>query len=175
MSAAQAERQTEKSVDAYRSIGEAARELGLPTHVLRYWETRFPRQVKPVKRPDGRRLFRREDIESLRAIQILVHERGMTLKGAKALLQDQGVAAVLAGEAKLVAPPSSSEAPAVHRMQSSLREAFGAEPGDSSPPPAGSDGQAASEPGSPERLRRILSDMTELKQRLDSVRLRRAA
>ena len=47
----------EKSADAYRSIGEAAAELGLEPHVLRYWETRFPRQVSPVKRPDGRRYF----------------------------------------------------------------------------------------------------------------------
>ncbi len=175
MNAAQAERQTEKAVDAYRSIGEVARELGLPTHVLRYWEGRFPRQVKPVKRPDGRRLFRREDIESLRAIQILVHERGMTLKGAKALLLEQGVAAVLAGEAKLIAPPSSNVPPAVHRMQSSLREAFGGETGDTVPAAGGQDGAVAGEPGSPERLRRILSDMTDLKLRLDSARLRMAA
>ena len=86
----------EKSADAYRSIGEAASELGLPTHVLRYWETKFPRQVRPVKRPDGRRMFRPQDIQGLRAIQTLVHQRGMTLKGAKAALKgvpDQQAAA----------------------------------------------------------------------------------
>ena len=72
----------EKSSAAFRSIGEAASELGLETHVLRYWETRFPKEVRPVKRPDGRRMFRPEDMDALRAIRALVHERGMTLKGA---------------------------------------------------------------------------------------------
>ena len=91
----------EKSANAFRSIGEAAAELGLETHVLRYWESKFPRDVKPVKRADGRRLFRPQDIEALRGIQILVHERGMTLKGAKSILAEQGLAAVLSGAAKL--------------------------------------------------------------------------
>ena len=81
----------EKSSTAFRSIGEAAAELGLETHVLRYWESKFPRDVKPVKRSDGRRLFRPQDIDALRAIQILVHERGLTLKGAKSLLAEQGL------------------------------------------------------------------------------------
>ncbi|MEL8056085.1 MAG: MerR family transcriptional regulator, partial [Pseudomonadota bacterium] len=43
-------RRVEKSADAYRSIGEAAGELGLQTHVLRYWETKFAKYVKPLKR-----------------------------------------------------------------------------------------------------------------------------
>jgi DNA-binding transcriptional MerR regulator len=96
-----ARNRVEKSATAFRSIGEAAAELGLETHVLRYWESKFPRDVKPVKRADGRRLFRPQDLEALRAIQILVHERGMTLKGAKSILAEQGLAAVLSGAAKL--------------------------------------------------------------------------
>jgi DNA-binding transcriptional MerR regulator len=93
----------EKSQAAFRSIGEAASELGLETHVLRYWETRFPKDVRPIKRDDGRRMFRPEDMNALRAIRLLVHERGMTLKGAKAMLAEQGIDAVLDGSAKLSA------------------------------------------------------------------------
>ncbi|MEL7232603.1 MAG: MerR family transcriptional regulator, partial [Pseudomonadota bacterium] len=96
-------RRVEKSADAYRSIGEAAEALGLQTHVLRYWETKFAKYVKPLKRRDGRRMFRPDDMDALRAIQILVHERGLTLKGALNLLNEQGIAAVLEGDVKLVA------------------------------------------------------------------------
>ena len=84
-----ASKKVEKSADAYRSIGEAADELGLQPHVLRYWEGKFTRHLKPLKRPDGRRMFRPEDIVALRAIQLLVHERGLTLKGAEQLLNEQ--------------------------------------------------------------------------------------
>jgi hypothetical protein len=42
-----------KSADAFRTIGEAAAELGLKTHVLRFWETKFE-NLRPMKRPDGR-------------------------------------------------------------------------------------------------------------------------
>ena len=44
----------EKSRDAFRTIGEVAEWLQVPTHVLRFWETRFS-QVKPLKRAGGRR------------------------------------------------------------------------------------------------------------------------
>ncbi|MCC2109475.1 MAG: MerR family transcriptional regulator, partial [Hyphomicrobiales bacterium] len=43
----------EKSPDAFRTISEVADELGLPQHVLRFWETRFS-QIKPMKRTGGR-------------------------------------------------------------------------------------------------------------------------
>lgn len=38
-----------KSPDAFRTISEVADWLETPTHVLRFWESRFT-QVKPVKR-----------------------------------------------------------------------------------------------------------------------------
>jgi DNA-binding transcriptional MerR regulator len=98
-----------KSATAFRSIGEAALELELPAHVLRFWESRFPTKITPVKRPDGRRMFRPEDIEALRAVKLLVHERGMTLKGAERVLREQGVAAVLEGTAMVVAARPQAE------------------------------------------------------------------
>ena len=56
----------EKSPDAFRTISEVADELGLPQHVLRFWETRFS-QIKPMKRTGGRRYYRPDDVELVRA------------------------------------------------------------------------------------------------------------
>ena len=123
-----ATRKIEKSADAYRSIGEAAEELSLQPHVLRYWETKFTKFVKPLKRRDGRRMFRPEDMAALRAIQTLVHDQGMTLKGASKLLSEQGVDSVLGGKARIVAPADSGDVMATpspaRDMQESVRKAF---------------------------------------------------
>lgn len=162
-----ARKTTEKSAKAYRSIGEAAKELGLPTHVLRYWESKFPRHVRPVKRPDGRRMFRPADLDGLRAIQVLVHRRGMTLKGARQLLGEQGVQAVLSGEARLGIGDDAPR-PEVLAMQDKVKVAFGAERDED---PAISCGET----GSAERLRQVLADMSDVKQRLDTARARKAA
>lgn len=162
-----AARKIEKSADAYRSIGEAAEELGLQPHVLRYWETKFAKFVKPLKRRDGRRMFRPDDMAALRAIQTLVHDQGMTLKGAGKLLSEQGVQSVLGGEARIVAPADSGDAapfvsPA-REMQETVRKAF-----EASDP-------AAPTTGTQERLETILSDLTDIKARLDALRLKDAA
>ncbi|MEO0449716.1 MAG: MerR family transcriptional regulator [Pseudomonadota bacterium] len=162
-----AARKIEKSADAYRAIGEAAEELGLQPHVLRYWETKFSKFVKPLKRRDGRRMFRPEDMSALRAIQTLVHDQGMTLKGASKLLNEQGVESVLGGEARIVAPADSGDIQATpspaRDMQETVRKAFEATP--------------ATDPatGTTERLETILSDLTDIKARLDAVRLRKVA
>ena len=162
-----AARKIEKSADAYRSIGEAAEELGLQPHVLRYWETKFKKFVKPLKRRDGRRMFRPEDLAALRAIQTLVHDQGMTLKGAAKLLSEQGVESVLGGQARIVAPADSVDAqPQVspaRDMQETVRQAFEASLPDT---PA---------TGATERLETILSDLTDIKARLDAVRQKKAA
>ena len=162
-----AARKIEKSADAYRSIGEAAEELGLQPHVLRYWETKFGKFVKPLKRRDGRRMFRPDDMAALRAIQTLVHDQGMTLKGAGKLLNEQGVQSVLGGEARIVAPADSAEvAPSVspaREMQETVRKAF-----EATKPETAATGTKA-------RLETILSDLTDIKARLDSVRLKNAA
>ncbi|MEE2566662.1 MerR family transcriptional regulator [Hyphobacterium marinum] len=83
----------DKSPDAYRSISEAASELDLPAHVLRFWESKFP-QLKPVKRAGGRRFYRPGDIALLRGIKRLLYEDGFTIKGAQKYVREQGVAAV---------------------------------------------------------------------------------
>lgn len=79
----------EKSPDAFRTISEAAEELDLPQHVLRFWETRFG-QIRPLKRGGGRRYYRPDDIELLRGIRHLLYGRGYTIKGVQKILREKG-------------------------------------------------------------------------------------
>lgn len=85
----------EKTLDAFRTISEVAQDLDLPQHVLRFWETRFA-QIKPLKRGGGRRYYRREDIELLRAIRQLLYGEGYTIKGVQKILKEQGARGVVA-------------------------------------------------------------------------------
>jgi DNA-binding transcriptional MerR regulator len=80
----------EKSPEAFRTISEAAGDLDLPQHVLRFWESRFP-QLKPVKRAGGRRYYRPEDVDLLRGIRALLYDDGLTIKGVQKILKDRGV------------------------------------------------------------------------------------
>jgi len=80
----------EKSPEAFRSISEAAADLDLPQHVLRFWESRFA-QLKPVKRAGGRRFYRPEDIDLLRGIRALLYSDGLTIKGVQKILKDRGI------------------------------------------------------------------------------------
>ncbi|WP_458790342.1 MerR family transcriptional regulator [Yoonia sp. MH D7] len=92
-----------KSRDAFRTISEVSTELDIPTHVLRFWESKFT-QIKPVKRAGGRRYYRPEDIALLSGIKVLLHEQGMTIKGAQKLLREEGVKPVLALSETLTPP-----------------------------------------------------------------------
>ena len=125
-----AAQRTLKSETAFRSIGEAASELGLQTHVLRFWETKFA-VLKPVKRRDGRRMYRPEDVSAARAIQALLHGQGLTIKGAQRVLKEQGVETVLRGEVRLGQPIqevidpsrfSSKAANPVQKLQKTVEE-----------------------------------------------------
>ena len=80
----------DKSAAAFRTISEVAAELDLPQHVLRFWESRFP-QVRPLKRGGGRRYYRPEDVQLLRAIRELLYDDGYTIKGVQKLLRGGGV------------------------------------------------------------------------------------
>lgn len=78
----------EKSPEAYKTISEAAEELGVEQHVLRFWETKFT-QIKPLKRRGGRRFYRPEDMEVLHRIRALLKQQGFTIKGAKKALSEK--------------------------------------------------------------------------------------
>ena len=67
----------EKSQAAFRTIGEVSDEIGVPQHVLRYWETRFP-ELKPITRAGNRRYYRPDDVALVRRIH--------TVKGVQKLL-----------------------------------------------------------------------------------------
>ena len=84
-----------KSRDAFRTISEVSDALDTPAHVLRFWESKFS-QVKPVKRAGGRRYYRPTDVDLLAGIKKLLHDDGMTIKGAQKLLREQGVKHVAA-------------------------------------------------------------------------------
>jgi len=86
-----------KSPEAFRSISEAATEVGVPQHVLRFWETKFA-FVAPVKRAGGRRFYRPEDIDILKGVRRLLHEEGLTLKGVSRLHKAQGIKRILGKE-----------------------------------------------------------------------------
>ena len=112
-----------KSADAYRTISEVAEDLGLPQHVLRFWETRFP-QVKPLKRAGGRRFYRPDDVDLLRAVKTLLYDDGYTIKGVQRMLREQGPKAFTA----LTVTPSSAARGGAHEVPADLGEA----PGDTS-------------------------------------------
>jgi DNA-binding transcriptional MerR regulator len=79
----------EKSPDAFRTISEAAEELDVPQHVLRFWETRFS-QIKPMKRAGGRRYYRPADVELLKGIRSLLYKEGYTIRGVQKILKEDG-------------------------------------------------------------------------------------
>ena len=88
--AAPRSRRVEKSADAFRTISEVADELEVPQHVLRFWETKFA-QIRPLKRGGGRRYYRPEDIDLLRAIRGLLYDKGYTIKGVQKLIREGGL------------------------------------------------------------------------------------
>lgn len=113
-----------KSAEAFRTISEVADVLDTPTHVLRFWESRFT-QVKPVKRAGGRRYYRPADVALLAGIRKLLHDDGLTIRGVQKLLREKGVrhVAAIAGfaaddeEAHLRSDPSRG-APVMAEMAS---------------------------------------------------------
>ena len=96
-----------KSKSAFRTIAEVADELGVATHVLRFWETKFP-QIKPMKRtggrryyrPDdvGRRYYRPDDVELVRKIKDLLYEKRYTIEGVQKFIKEKGLKAFMGEE-----------------------------------------------------------------------------
>ena len=80
-----------KSDLAFRTIGELAGELGIPQHILRYWETRFP-QLRPLQRAGNRRYYRPDDVALARRIHRLLNQDGYTIRGVQQLLGKGGAA-----------------------------------------------------------------------------------
>ncbi|MBP5352312.1 MAG: MerR family transcriptional regulator [Alphaproteobacteria bacterium] len=86
-----------KSKSAFKTIAEVAEELGVATHVLRFWETKF-NQIKPMKASGGRRYYRPDDVEILRLIRNLLYNNRYTIEGAQNLIKNRGLKNLLGSE-----------------------------------------------------------------------------
>ena len=121
----------EKAPDAFRTISEAAEELDVPQHVLRFWETRFA-HIKPMKRAGGRRYYRPADVELLKGIRTLLYGEGYTIRGVQRILREEGVAHVAAvGRGEIAARRRDAQldgVPAPGRAKAAPRIAKGAPP-----------------------------------------------
>ena len=85
----------EKFKDAYKTIGEVTKELGLidkktgklQTHTIRYWETQF-KQIRPSIRAGKRRYYSIKDLKIINYIKFLLKEKGLTINGVKKILNE---------------------------------------------------------------------------------------
>lgn len=78
----------DKNLKLYYSIGEVAHMFDVNESTLRFWEKEFD-IINPRKTGKGTRLYKQEDIDTIRLVFHLVKERGMTLAGAKQKLKDR--------------------------------------------------------------------------------------
>lgn len=85
----------EKDPAAFRTIREVSELLGVPQHVLRFWETRFP-ELKPLQRGGNRRYYRPADVAFAQALHKLLHKDGYTVKGVRKLIADFGAGNLVA-------------------------------------------------------------------------------
>ena len=69
----------------YYSIGEASERIGVPAHVLRYWESEFP-ALHPKKGKGGNRLYQERELLLLQQIRALLYDQKFTIAGARAQL-----------------------------------------------------------------------------------------
>jgi len=109
-----------KSQQAFRTIGELAADLGVPQHILRYWETRFP-QLKPLQRAGNRRYYRPADVQLAHRIHKWLNEDGYTIRGVQQLLTSGGGGAERDGPADGV-EMAPIEPPAPQRPSFPLEE-----------------------------------------------------
>ncbi|MDB5474689.1 MAG: transcriptional regulator, putative MerR family [Phenylobacterium sp.] len=133
-----------KGPEAFRTISEAADELSVPQHVLRFWETKFA-FIRPMKRAGGRRFYRPSDIAVLKGVRRLLHDEGYTIKGVQRLHREQGVRRLVA------AGQGEGAAGAEHAAG------------------AGLSAEAALSGEGRERLGEILHELEDAKQRLDGI------
>ena len=70
------------------TMGEVAQLLGEAPSAVCYWSNYFEKFVKPQRNAKGNRLFHEEDIETLKQIQYLLKNQGLTLEGAKQRLTE---------------------------------------------------------------------------------------
>ena len=138
-----------KGPEAFRTISEAAEELNVPQHVLRFWETKFA-FIRPMKRAGGRRFYRPQDLAVLKGVRRLLHDEGYTIKGVQRLHKDEGIK-------RLVAAGQGDQPPA------------GLAPEPAAPAPAPAPAPAGLAPERRDRLLAALADLEAARARLDAL------
>ena len=73
----------------YFQIKDVSEIVGVEMHVLRFWETKFP-MLAPRKTANGRRQYKRNDVEMLLVIKYLLYEEQYTIAGARKALRSRG-------------------------------------------------------------------------------------
>ncbi len=81
----------DKAPGALLTIGELSADLGVPQHILRYWETKFSK-LRPLTRAGNRRYYRPDDVALVRRIHQLLNSEGYTVKGVQKLLSGKTAA-----------------------------------------------------------------------------------
>jgi DNA-binding transcriptional MerR regulator len=158
-----------KSAAAFRTIGEAADELDLPAHVLRFWETKFP-QIKPVKRSGGRRYYRPEDIALLRRIRQWLYQDGYTIRGVQQLLENGLPGIVATGEDPDIASPFAAASDASAGADIATEPDADAADRLQAPTPPDPDRQQASlDPETRAELEEIRRELLEIRALLDTL------
>ena len=69
----------------YFKIGEVSEIAGLPSYVLRFWESEFSK-INPTRTPSGQRLYKKSDIDLILKIKHLLYEKKFTIQGARKYL-----------------------------------------------------------------------------------------
>ncbi len=117
----------DKAAGAFRTIGEVSRDTGLPQHILRYWETRFP-QLRPLQRAGNRRYYRPDDVALVRRIHDLLETQGYTIRGVQNLLAAEAKGAISAASvpaAPVPVPGAPVEPSALRAIRDLLAKALG--------------------------------------------------
>jgi DNA-binding transcriptional MerR regulator len=109
-----------KSEQAFRTIGELAADLGVPQHILRYWETRFP-QLKPLQRAGNRRYYRPADVALAHRIHRLLNQDGYTIRGVQQLLAGGSITEAEQVDRAVASAPASPPASAAALPVEQLR------------------------------------------------------
>jgi len=89
---------SDKTYNAYKTIGEVAKDLNLidkktgllQTYTIRYWETQF-KQIKPTVRAGNRRYYSENDFKIIKLIKFLLKEKGLTIIGVKKILNETNI------------------------------------------------------------------------------------
>jgi DNA-binding transcriptional MerR regulator len=161
---------SDKAPDAFRTISEAAEDLGLEQHVLRFWETRFS-QIKPLKRGGGRRYYRPDDIDFLRGLKHLLHDQRYTIKGVQKIVKEQGAKSVVAAGKTGFVAASGETAQARPQPQRAPRpiEMLASRQASQAPAAALQPVSLSPDAGMREMLEAALADLMAAKQLLASV------